>query len=114
VIRLNIFRQQINGNMVKKDIVHEIIEYIGNNQNGEYTNWYVGITDDVDRRVFGSGEHNVSKNGDRWIHCPADSKKDAQEIEELFLALGMYGDTGGGDDDTTIVYCYRKNDHTNP
>ena len=26
---------------------------------------------------------------------------------EYFLYLGMQGDTGGGTDDTCIVYCYR-------
>lgn len=36
----------------------------------------------------------------------ADSKSMAQEVEEYFLNLGVQGDTGGGTDDTCIVYCY--------
>ena len=100
--------------MRKIDIIKEIKEYIGNNTKDEYNKWYVGITDNTERRVFGKNEHNVSKTNDRWITCPADSKKDAQEIEEYFLELGMDGDTGGGNNGTTIVYCYKKSDHTTP
>lgn len=44
----------------------------------------------------------------------ANSKACAQEIEEYFLEKGMDGDTGGGNDDSTVVYCYKKNGHTNP
>lgn len=100
--------------MRKTDIIKEIEKYIGNNTTNEYKLWYVGITDDTDRRVFGKNEHNVSKTSDIWITCPADSKKDAQEIEEYFLGLGMDGDTGGGNDYTTFVYCYKKTSSTNP
>ena len=44
---------------------------------------------------------------DYWIYRTADSKSVAQKVEEYFLNLGMQGDTGGGTDDTCIVYCYR-------
>ena len=44
---------------------------------------------------------------DYWIYRTADCKSIAQKVQEYFLNLGMQGDTGGGTDDTCIVYCYR-------
>ncbi len=100
--------------MLKKDIIKEIKDYIGAITASEYKNWYVGITNDSERRLFGAEEHNVNKNDGAWITCPADSKQDAQEVEKYFLGLGMDGDTGGGTDDTTTVYCYKKTSTSNP
>lgn len=51
-------------------------------------------------------EHNVSKNNSWWIYREAIDKATAQEVEEYYLAKGMEGDTGGGSNDTTYVYCY--------
>lgn len=58
----------------------------------------------INRRLF--DEHNASEQNDYWIYRMADSKSMAQEVEEYFLNLGVQGDTGGGTDDTCIVYCY--------
>lgn len=95
--------------MTKKEIITDFEKYVGNDN---YSGWYVGITNDIERRLF--GEHNVNKQQDRWIWRPADSKDVAQEVEEYFLDAGMDGDTGGGNDDTIYVYAYMKNWHTNP
>ena len=97
--------------MKKEDIIKEIADYVNWDN---YGGWYVGITNDAERRLFDSSEHNVDKNKGCWIHCPADSKQEAQEIEEHFLKLGMDGDTGGGKDNSTIVYCYMKTTSTKP
>lgn len=98
--------------MSKEDIIKEVKQYFNFNENTKFLQYYFGITDDAERRLF--TEHKVDRNNDCWIYCPANSKACAQEIEEYFLDLGMDGDTGGGNDDTTIVYCYKKNAHTNP
>lgn len=95
--------------MNKQNIIKDIEEYVGKSN---YSGWYVGITNDIDRRLF--GEHNVDREKDYWIYRTANSKAIAQEIEEYFLDKGMDGDTGGGSDDTTKVYVYKKNWHTNP
>ena len=99
--------------MTKKDIISEISKYVVKSDNN-FKNWCVGITNNPERRLFNADEHNVDKNNGEWIHCPADSKADAQNIEEYFLSLGIDGDTGGGKDDTTFVYCYKKTPETNP
>lgn len=97
--------------MTRQDIIKEIQKYVNGTN---YSSWYVGITNDADRRLFGTSEHNVNKYFGRWMQLPADSKQDAQDIEKYFLSQGMDGDTGGGNDDTTIVYCYMKTHGTNP
>lgn len=97
--------------MKKEDIINEITKYVNC---GKYSSWYVGITNNAGRRLFNENEHNVDKEHGRWITCPANSKKDAQDIEEYFLGQGMDGDTGGGNDESTFVYCYMKTSTTNP
>ncbi len=77
-----------------------------------YSNSYIGITSNVDNRLFGN--HNVSKSSDHWIYRTAVSDTVAREIENHFLALGMDGGDGGGDGSSKIVYAYIKNGHTNP
>ena len=95
--------------MTKNSIISDFEKYVGTDN---YSDWYVGITNDIDRRLF--NEHKVDKKQDKWIHSPADSKDVAQEVEEYFLNKGMDGDTGGGNDDTTHAYAFRKNSHTDP
>lgn len=96
--------------MARNEIVSEIINYFGLTQGTNFSNYYVGITNDVERRLF--HEHNVSEKG-AWIYCIADSKSIAQNVEKFFLNLGMAGDTGGGMPDTTVVYCYLITNDTN-
>lgn len=59
------------------------------------------------------GEHNVSEDYGWWIYRYALDKNTAQKVEEYYLGKGMQGDTGGGTDETTIVYCYEITDYTN-
>ncbi len=91
--------------MTKEEIIADIRSYFGFTVFSGYSNYYVGITNDINRRLF--DEHNVSEQKDYWIYRTADSKSIAQKVEEYFLNLGMQGDTGGGTDNTCIVYCYR-------
>ena len=77
-----------------------------------YKAYYIGITNDIDRRLF--GEHNVNKtpNAAWWIYREAINKDHAQAVEEHFLKKGMKGDTGGGTSDSTWVYCYKITNYT--
>ena len=95
--------------MTKNSIISDFEKYVGID---DYSNWYVGITNDIDRRLF--DEHQINKMQDWWIWRPANNKEVAQEVEEYFLAAGMDGDTGGGNYYTTKVYAFKKNGHTNP
>lgn len=78
------------------------------NKSGRYTygDFYVGITNNVERRLF--EEHRVPREGHWWIYSPADSECIAREVEKHYLDCGMHGSFGGGkgDGSANIVYCY--------
>ncbi len=88
----------------KEEIIKAIDNHLQKSGKRYYSDFYIGITNDVERRLF--QEHNVNKDTMWWIYSTAYSKAVAQEIEEHYLKLGMKGSTGGGSDDTKIVYCY--------
>lgn len=92
--------------LTKKQIIAKFDEHLQKSKRECYGNFYIGITNDLDRRLF--VEHNVSrKDGSAWwIYCEAADKATAQAVEEYYLDKGMKGDTGGGTDDSTFVYCY--------
>jgi len=91
----------------------EIIDDVTNHFKGKvYKDCYVGITSDVDSRLF--GDHNVSKEKGHWIYRPTSSDNEAREIEQHFLDKGMDGGSGGGGEDSKIVYAYKKTTTTNP
>lgn len=96
----------------KEEIINDINSHFELSAETDYSKYYIGITCEIERRLF--IEHAVDKNKDGWIYRTSNSKSCAQEVEEHFLGFGMDGDTGGGNEDSTIVYCYKKNGHTNP
>lgn len=91
-------------------IVKEINEHLSKSGKRYYSDFYIGITNDVERRLF--NEHNVSKENTWWIYRTAESSAIAREVEEHFLKLGMRGDKSGGNDTSNIVYCYAVNPTT--
>mgnify|MGYP001573675134 CR=1 FL=1 len=97
--------------MTAQQIAQDFKEYMAKN-GGSYNDWYVGITSDINQRLF--TDHDVRENGDAWIHAPADTNNVARSVEKYFLDLGCDGGTGGGDYTSKTVYTYKKNSHTNP
>lgn len=87
-----------------KEIIADVECHLACSKKQYYSEYYIGITNDVERRLF--GEHNVSKDNAWWIYRTAIDKATAQTVEEHFLNMGMKGDTGGGTDDSIYVYCY--------
>lgn len=71
---------------------------------------YIGITNDVDRRLFGF--HRVPRRDYWWIYLPADDAETARRVEKHFIEAGMQGGTGGGNGNTNIVYCYEVSNDT--
>lgn len=91
----------------------EIIDDIKTHFRGvNYKDCYVGITSDVESRLF--GDHKVSRENGHWIYRTASSDSVAREIEQYFLDAGMDGGPGGGDSSSKIVYAYKKTSDTNP
>lgn len=85
-------------------IVSEIDNHLTNSGRRYYSDFYVGITNDVERRMF--QEHHVSKDNSWWIYRTAINSDVARKVEQHYLDKGMRGGNGGGDDSSTVVYCY--------
>lgn len=67
-------------------------------------NWYVGITSDVNERLFGS--HNVPRKNHWYIYRRANSDTEARNIESAYHKAGCKGSGGGGDHTAVFVYAY--------
>lgn len=80
-------------------------------QGGGYSKWYVGITDDRQRRLH--TEHNVPLKGAWYILRTAMDKNAAEMIEKYFLDQGCQGAQGGGNEKSKIVYAYLITSNTN-
>ena len=93
------------------DIIEKFKNYIAE-KGGAYSDWYIGITSDIETRLFNA--HNVNEQNDIWIYDNANTETSARSIEEYFVeTLGTDGGTGGGDNTSIFVYAYKKNPHTN-
>jgi len=93
----------------KQEIINNITDHF---KGKVYSDCYVGITSDVDGRLF--GDHNVSKENGHWVYSTASSHTVAREIEQYFLDAGMDGGAGGGDETSKVVYAYKKTSSTDP
>lgn len=85
-------------------IVNAIDKHLSISGKKYYSDFYVGITKNVEQRLF--HEHNVSKENSWWIYRIAQSDEIARQVEQHYLDLGMRGAPGGGDEDSRVVYCY--------
>lgn len=94
----------------KVQIIADINSHLQKSKKQYYSDFYIGITNDIERRLF--EEHKVSKDYGWWIYRNGDTKAVAQAVEEYYLDKGMQGDTGAGNEDTTYVYCYEITDYT--
>jgi len=85
-------------------IINEIDAHLSRSGRRYYSDFYIGITKDVEQRLF--GDHNVSKDNSWWIYRTAETNEIARAVEKHYLDFGMRGGPGGGDYDSRIVYCY--------
>src|SRR5262249_28192167 len=69
-----------------------------------YPGWYVGITSDIEDRLFEF--HRVRRQGGRWIWLKALHSGHARDAEAAFHEAGCKGAGGGGDHTTVFVYAY--------
>lgn len=87
-------------------IINDIEYYIRNKCNFQnYEQFYIGITKDIETRLFGS--HSVPSTNYCWIWREAFCDTDARAVESYFLGLGMQGGQGGGDEESKYVYVYK-------
>lgn len=92
----------------KQEIISDIDAHIKKGGGG-YGAWYVGISEDAEKRL---NKHNAKE---WYIYRQASSSQVAREIEIYFVnVLGTDGGTGGGDENTDMVYAYKKTADTDP
>ena len=96
--------------MTTQEIINDVNAHLGKSTKQYYGDFYIGITNDIDRRLF--GEHNVPRNGHWRIHRKANNDTHARNVEKHFLNEGMKGGTGGGGTDCVYVYCYEISNST--
>jgi len=78
---------------------------------GDYSDWFVGITNDLDEGLF--QKHKVEETGS-WISFGADTDEIAKKIEKYFLNKKTDGNPIDLEENTRIVYVYKKNSNTTP
>ena len=87
-----------------KEIIDKINDHLRRSGKRYYSEFYIGISDNAPRRLF--EEHHVDKEHSWWIYTTAKNSDIARKVEKYYLDLGMRGGPGGGDDNSTMVYCY--------
>ena len=94
-----------------QEIVNDIDAHLQKSSAKYFSDFYIGITNDIDRRLF--DEHNVATGGHWYIYRNAIDDEHARAVEKHYLEKGMKGGDGGGDNNSTYVYCYRISSTTN-
>lgn len=67
-------------------------------------NWYVGISSDIDERLFGF--HQVPRKDHWYIYRRASNDSNARDVESAYHRAGCKGAGGGGDRTAVFVYAY--------
>jgi len=93
-----------------KTVIKRIESYM-NKFEGDYSDWYVGITNDLDEELF--EKHKVDEKG-VWISFGADTEEVAGKVQKYFLDKKTDGIVKDSQIDSRIVYAYKKNSKTTP
>jgi len=96
---------------MKKDknfVINQFEPCIFNEANESYNNFYVGITDDVQRRLK---EHNVTN--EKYCSEKCEDHETARAVEKHYIEKGTKGGDGGGDETTIYAYVYKISPSTN-
>jgi hypothetical protein len=93
--------------MIAQQVHDEIVAYMVSNFGSDYIkSWYVGITSDVEERLFKG--HNVDQASKGWVWRQAFDVVHARSAEAMLLNRGHDGGGGGGNHATIFVYAFRK------
>lgn len=81
-----------------------ITEHLKNSGRRYYSEFYIGISDDAQSRLF--NDHHVEKENSWWLFTTADSQETALAVKQYYMNLGMRGDENSGNGNSKMVYCY--------
>ena len=91
----------------KNSLIEGLVNYINEN-GGDPSKWYTGIATKAKVRL---GQHNAMDS--LWKYDTADSSDIAREVETHMIdVVGTQGGSGGGDDSSVKVYCYKITQNT--
>jgi len=93
----------------EKELIDEIVKYAAE-KGGIHSEWYVGVSKDPQKSLF--KKHNVDKNTDLWMYNHAAFAVDAQRALDRLLMMGFDGEAASSDKDATVVFIYKKKQHT--
>jgi hypothetical protein len=96
--------------MEAKALYERVLGYIETCK-GQYSDWYVGITNNPQERFTTHGVHSLN-HPSSWI---CSSENVSRGVEEMLLKLGLQGGPGGGvsNDPPVYLYVYRNLDIQN-
>lgn len=104
-------RVRIGEEMTDQSIFSDITAWLARNfPNDLRSNWYVGIARNIEDRLF--GDHGVHRTNDVWIYRQAIDAGHARSAEAGLIQNGYDGGSGGGDNQSTFVYAFRKTANT--
>jgi len=66
--------------------------------------WYVGITADIEERLF--GYHQVPRKNHWFIYRRCVNATEARALEAAYHQAGCKGSGGGGGNDAVYIYAY--------
>jgi hypothetical protein len=66
--------------------------------------WYVGVTSDIEGRLF--GYHKVTRPHGSWIFRKCLNASEARDLEAAYHRVGCQGAGGGGDHRCVYIYAY--------
>lgn len=89
--------------MTAQQIYEAVLAHVGTDN---LANWYIGITNNVEERLF--RYHNVNRTSNGWCHAQAIDHTHSRATEAGLLKLGFDGGSGGGDHTAIHVYAFRK------
>lgn len=88
----------------EEEIIQKITEHLKNSGRRYYSEFYIGISDNAQSRLF--TDHHVEKEHSWWLYITADSQETALAVKRYYMNLGMRGDENSGNVNSKMVYCY--------
>ena len=90
--------------MEKDRIMQLFNNYLNNSGRKFYSDFFIGVTDDVNKRLF--EEHMVPKSNSWYIYAPANTHENAMAVKKHYHNLGMRTSNRRTSRLSKMVYCY--------
>ena len=88
--------------MQNNNIIVKILNFVKEN-GGNHSDFRLGITNNVDERLAQHGASNKIS-----VNFNLVTREDAKATEDYLLSRYLFkGDTGGGESNTTWIYCFK-------